>query len=118
MAGNWRDPLVGRDVLVGMLLGVGGHAILFIGSELLSRKFGLPADVYIGGMLTTRLSAGGVGETFFGWQFFMSLLHGMGYETGIDLDALLGHAAWLSEQLGKDLPGQVYKAGNFDLVAA
>ena len=46
------------------------------------------------------------------------MLHGMGYETGIDLDALIGHAAWLSEQLGKELPGQLYKAGNFELVAA
>jgi hydroxymethylglutaryl-CoA lyase/(R)-citramalyl-CoA lyase len=45
------------------------------------------------------------------------LLHGMGHETGIDLDALLGHAAWLAEQLDKDLPGQLYKAGNFEPVA-
>lgn len=44
-------------------------------------------------------------------------LHGMGYETGIELEALLGVAAWLSEQLGKELPGQVYKAGNFEPVA-
>jgi hypothetical protein len=37
----------------------------------------------------------------------------MGYETGIDLDALIEVAAWLSEQLAKELPGQVHKAGNF-----
>ena len=41
------------------------------------------------------------------------LLHNMGYDTGIDLDALIDVAAWLSEQLGKVLPGQVHKAGNF-----
>ena len=41
------------------------------------------------------------------------LLHGMGYETGIDLDALIEVAAWLAAQLDKELPGQVYKAGNF-----
>ena len=41
------------------------------------------------------------------------LLHGMGYETGIDLDALIDVASWLTEQLGKELPGQVHKAGNF-----
>ena len=41
------------------------------------------------------------------------LLHGMGYETGIDLDALIEVAAWLAEQLEKELPGQVHKAGNF-----
>ena len=45
------------------------------------------------------------------------LLHGMGYETGIDLDALIECAQWLSEQLGKELPGQVHKAGNFDPIA-
>ena len=44
-------------------------------------------------------------------------LHGMGYETGIDLEALIEVAAWLSEQLDKELPGQVYKAGNFASVA-
>ena len=26
-------------------------------------------------------------------------------------------AAWMSEQLGKEMPGQVYKAGDFVLVA-
>jgi hydroxymethylglutaryl-CoA lyase/(R)-citramalyl-CoA lyase len=45
------------------------------------------------------------------------LLHGMGYDTGINLDALIGCAEWLSEQLGKDLPGQVYRAGTFAPVA-
>ena len=45
------------------------------------------------------------------------LLHGMGYETGIDLEALIEVAAWMSEQLGKELPGQVYKAGSFEPVA-
>ena len=44
------------------------------------------------------------------------LLHGMGYETGIDLDALIECAQWLSELLGKELPGQVHKAGNFEPV--
>ncbi len=41
------------------------------------------------------------------------LLHGMGYDTGIDLDALIDVASWLAKQLDKDLPGQLYKAGNF-----
>lgn len=45
------------------------------------------------------------------------LLHGMGYETGIDLDVLIECAQWLAEQLGKKLPGQVHKAGNFEPVA-
>ncbi len=45
------------------------------------------------------------------------LLHGLGYETGIDLDALIEVAAWMARQLGKELPGQVYKAGTFEPVA-
>lgn len=46
------------------------------------------------------------------------LLHGMGYRTGIDLGATLATAAWLAEALGKELPGQTYKAGGFAPVAA
>ncbi len=45
------------------------------------------------------------------------LLHGMGYETGIDLEAMIEVAAWMAGQLGKELPGQVYKAGSFEPVA-
>jgi (R)-citramalyl-CoA lyase len=41
------------------------------------------------------------------------LLHGMGHKTSIDLDALIEVAEWMAQQLGKELPGQVYKAGNF-----
>jgi (R)-citramalyl-CoA lyase len=41
------------------------------------------------------------------------LLHGMGQETGVDLEALIDVAEWMAEKLGKELPGQVYKAGNF-----
>lgn len=46
------------------------------------------------------------------------MLHGMGIETGIDLAALVETAAWLSEALGKELPGQTYKAGTFAPIAA
>jgi hydroxymethylglutaryl-CoA lyase/(R)-citramalyl-CoA lyase len=46
------------------------------------------------------------------------MLHGMGYQTGVDLAAVLETAAWLSEALGKELPGQTYKAGAFAPVAA
>ena len=45
------------------------------------------------------------------------LLHGMGFETGIDLDAIITVAEWMAQQLGKELPGQVYKAGNFEPVS-
>jgi hydroxymethylglutaryl-CoA lyase/(R)-citramalyl-CoA lyase len=45
------------------------------------------------------------------------LLHGMGYQTGINLEAMIACTEWLSEQLGKPLPGQVYQAGVFAPVA-
>jgi isopropylmalate/homocitrate/citramalate synthase len=45
------------------------------------------------------------------------LLHGEGVETGIDLDALITVAEWLEGQLGRQLPGQVYRAGTFAPVA-
>ena len=45
------------------------------------------------------------------------LLHGEGVETGIDLDALIATAEWLEGVLGRDLPGQVYRAGAFAPVA-
>ena len=46
------------------------------------------------------------------------LLHGEGVETGIDLDALIGVAEWLEGVLGRELPGQVYRAGTFAPVAS
>lgn len=45
------------------------------------------------------------------------LLHGEGVETGIDLEGLIAVAAWLEEILGRELPGQVYRAGTFAPVA-
>lgn len=41
------------------------------------------------------------------------LLHGEGVETGVDLDALIGVSEWLEGVLGRQLPGQVYRAGTF-----
>jgi isopropylmalate/homocitrate/citramalate synthase len=36
-----------------------------------------------------------------------------GVETGVDLDAVIGVAAWLAETLGRRLEGQLYRAGPF-----
>ena len=41
------------------------------------------------------------------------LLRGMGVETGIDLEALIECSRWLGQQLGKELPGMVARAGDF-----
>jgi isopropylmalate/homocitrate/citramalate synthase len=46
------------------------------------------------------------------------LLHGEGVDTGIDLGALIGVAEWLEGVLGRQLEGQVYRAGTFAPVAA
>ena len=43
------------------------------------------------------------------------LLENEGVYTGVDLDALIGVAEWLSELLGRELPGLVQRAGNFRL---
>jgi isopropylmalate/homocitrate/citramalate synthase len=45
------------------------------------------------------------------------MLHGEGVETGIDLAGLITVAEWLEGQLGRQLPGQVYRAGTFAPVA-
>jgi hydroxymethylglutaryl-CoA lyase len=39
------------------------------------------------------------------------MLEAMGYETGIDLDALLAIAKQLPQIVGHSVPGQVAKAG-------
>jgi isopropylmalate/homocitrate/citramalate synthase len=41
------------------------------------------------------------------------LLDGLGVETGVDLGALIAVAEWLAGVLGRELPGQLYKAGPF-----
>jgi hydroxymethylglutaryl-CoA lyase/(R)-citramalyl-CoA lyase len=45
------------------------------------------------------------------------LLHGQGIETGIDLERLIEASRWLENRLGRELEGQVYKAGTFAPVA-
>lgn len=45
------------------------------------------------------------------------LLAGEGVETGVDLEALIGVSEWLEGVLGRQLPGQVYRAGTFAPVA-
>lgn len=42
------------------------------------------------------------------------LLDGEGVETGVDLEAVIAVANWLERQLGRELEGQVYKAGPFN----
>ena len=41
------------------------------------------------------------------------MVHQMGYETGLDLDALIEASTWLEDQLGHRVPSLVAKAGGF-----
>ena len=41
------------------------------------------------------------------------MVHEMGYDTGLDLDALIEASAWLETQLGHRVPSLVAKAGGF-----
>ncbi len=41
------------------------------------------------------------------------LLREMGLDTGLDLGALMEVSRWLEAQLGRELPGMLYKAGDF-----
>ena len=45
------------------------------------------------------------------------MLHGMGMATGVDLDRLIETSLWLGEQLGKELPAMLPKAGDFAAVS-
>ncbi|MBV8073886.1 MAG: hydroxymethylglutaryl-CoA lyase [Candidatus Eremiobacteraeota bacterium] len=45
------------------------------------------------------------------------MLHGMGYETGIDLDRLISVAKWLEKELGHPVPSALKRAGPFKLSA-
>jgi isopropylmalate/homocitrate/citramalate synthase len=70
-------------------------------------------------------SAGGIGGCPFApratgnicTEDLVYMLHGEGVDTGIDLDALISVAEWLEAKLGRQLPGQVYRAGSFAPVA-
>ena len=41
------------------------------------------------------------------------LVHEMGFDTGLDLDALIDASTWLETQLGHGVPSLVAKAGGF-----
>ena len=45
------------------------------------------------------------------------MLHGMGYETGIDLDKLISTAKWLEKQLEHPVPSALHRAGPFKCIA-
>ncbi len=73
------------------------------------------------GVTVLDASVGGIGGCPFApratgniaTEDLLYLLDGEGVETGVDLDALIAVADWLSGVLGRDLPGLLYRAGPF-----
>lgn len=66
-------------------------------------------DASVGGLGGSPYAAGATGNI--STEDLVHMLHEMGIETGVDLEALIGCARLLEELLEHELPGQVMKAG-------
>lgn len=66
-------------------------------------------DSSIGGLGGCPFAAGATGNIC--TEDLVYLLHESGYETGVDLDRLIGVAKLVQQVIGRELPGQVMKAG-------
>jgi hydroxymethylglutaryl-CoA lyase len=66
-------------------------------------------DASLGGLGGCPFAPGASGNAC--TEDVVHMLDAMGYDTGVDLDALLGVARSLPEIVGHDVPGQVMKAG-------
>ena len=112
-----RD-LVGRIEPLGVPVGMHLH-------NTLSTVFANDVAALEAGVAVFDASVGGIGGCPFApratgniaTEDLVYLFHGEGVETGIDLEALIDVARWLEAQLGRELEGQVYKAGTFAPVA-
>jgi hydroxymethylglutaryl-CoA lyase/(R)-citramalyl-CoA lyase len=112
-----RD-LVGRACTLGVPVGVHLHNTRNTG-------FANAVAALEAGATVFDASVGGIGGCPFApratgniaTEDLVYLFHGEGVETGISLDALIEVAQWLEGQLGRELEGQVYKAGSFAPVA-
>src|SRR5438445_91340 len=111
--------LVGRGTGLGPPVGVHLHN---------TRNTGL-ANAYAAveaGATVLDASVGGIGGCPFApratgniaTEDLVYMLSGEGMDTGVDLGALIGVAEWLEGVLGRQLEGQVYRAGTFAPVAA
>ncbi len=73
------------------------------------------------GVRVLDASAGGIGGCPFApratgnvpSEDLVHMLHRMGFETGIDLDRLIGTGAWIGERLGHAVPAMLGRAGAF-----
>jgi serine/threonine-protein kinase len=95
MAGDFRDPMVGRDVLIGMLFALGFWVTLNV-MELTDRWMGRPADVSTNGIDGLLGLSSLVGRFLLGRQPMFSLLHGIGYTFLFLLFSLIFRKGWLT----------------------
>ena len=73
------------------------------------------------GVRTFDSSLGGIGGCPFApnatgnvpTEDLLYMFHRMGYDSGVDLDALAGNVPWIEEVLHHSVPGYLSKAGNF-----
>jgi len=78
------------------------------------------------GVHTLDASLGGIGGCPFApaatgnipTEDLIYMLHRCGYDTGVGLDGAIETGKWLQQQLGRDVPGMLVKAGNFPRPAA
>jgi isopropylmalate/homocitrate/citramalate synthase len=119
---------VGVPRQVRELVGSGAELGVPVGAHLHNTRNTGFANAYVAleaGASVLDASLGGIGGCPFApkatgnicTEDLVYLLTGEGVETGIDLDALIGIAEWLEGLLGRQLPGQVYRAGAFAPVA-
>ena len=73
-------------------------------------------DASVGGVGGCPFAPGATGNI--ATEDVVYLLHGEGWSTGIDLDALIEVAHWLSRRLSHPVPGRVQRAGDFKAVTA
>ena len=92
-----------------------------------TRNTGL-ANAYaavLAGAVALDASAGGIGGCPFApaatgnvpTEDLVYMLHRSGFQTGLDLDALIGTGKWLQETLGRPVPSMLVKAGGFPRAA-
>ncbi|HVK71061.1 MAG TPA: hydroxymethylglutaryl-CoA lyase [Polyangium sp.] len=82
-------------------------ANILVGLELGVRDF----DASVGGLGGCPYAPGAAGNV--ATEDLVYMLHGMGIETGIDLDKLIEAGNVAERVLGRPLPGKVHKAGAF-----
>ncbi len=84
-------------------------ANVLVGLEMGVRDF----DASVGGVGGCPYAPGAAGNL--ATEDLVFLLHGMGVETGVDLDLLIAAGNVAEQVIGRALPGKVHKAGPFKL---